>query len=118
MRRLKTPIPVLLCLVLIWQGLAGALASGRMASFDARVAGVLCRPGGGDAQGADPQAVAEHALCALHCGAVHAASAPEAPRLAIALAQSPARYDAARAADAPQRRFALPPPARGPPTYA
>lgn len=118
MRCAKGLIHFLVCCVLIWQGAAGAVAAGRMASFDAVVAGALCRPGGGDARTSDPQAVADHAMCALHCGATQAGPAPEPPALAAPASRPVARAAAAPFADAPRPPLALPPPARGPPPFA
>lgn len=118
MRRATGLIHLLLTCVLIWQGAAGALAAGRMASFDALNGAALCRPGGGDPRSADPQAALDHALCALHCGAVTAAAPPAPPALPTAAAFALSRRDAATTPDAPRQRLLLPPPARGPPSVA
>lgn len=113
MRRAIWPIHLLLCVALIWQGAAGAVAAGRMSGFHAAFGGALCRPGGGDPRAADPQAIFDQALCAAHCGA--AAAPPAPPALPAPLVFTLARRDAAALSDAPGERRSLPPPARGPP---
>ena len=118
MRRASSLIHLLLTCALIWQGAAGALASGRMVAFDALHGRALCRPGGGDPRANDPQAALETALCALHCGAVVAAAPPAPPALPLPVAFAPTRRDGPQPPDAPRQRLMLPPPARGPPALS
>lgn len=115
MRRTNALIHAFLCFVLIWQGATGALASGRMAAFEAVTAGALCRPSGGDQRRTEPQSLAEHALCAQHCGAVQAAAPPAAPRRPAApVLYATIRYGAPTL-DAPLPQPIFSPLARGPP---
>lgn len=115
MRRTNRLIHALVCLVLIWQGAAGALAAGRMAGLDPALARVLCRAGAQETQSGDPISVADHAFCGLHCGAIAIARPPGPARISAPLAFAPARYEASRLADILLSRADLRPPPRGPP---
>ena len=110
---------VLLCAVLLWQGAAGALVSGRLAAVATTPAGAICRPGGmlnaRPASSRDDRTSRDEALCALQCAALPVAAPPLAPQLAapdrifFSRAEIPAPSPSSSAP-----RLALPP-ARGPP---
>lgn len=118
----RGPLHVLLCVVLLWQGAAGALVLGRMAAFDPAMAGAICRPGAMLAADSTPEPddprKRDAALCALHCAAPLIAAPPSPPspsapdRIAFTRADAPAP-------DCVPRVAALAsPPARGPPAFA
>jgi hypothetical protein len=111
-------IHLFVCLVLLWQGAAGALAAGRMAALDATIGGVACAPGGGDPRAGDPQAVIERALCDLACAAAVASDAPAPASVGSPHVYATARYDAPGLTDCDSPRGAAPPQARAPPVLS